>query len=52
MIYHFSEYVEDFLCISDPPGPYDSIEESRVSQIIEFCYKSEIELSLKTVVVV
>ena len=25
-----SEPVRDFLCIDDPPGPHDSLEESRV----------------------
>jgi len=23
--------LQDFFCLNDPPGPYDSLEESRVS---------------------
>ena len=30
-----SKAVKEFFCIDDPPGPYDSLEESRVS--IEYC---------------
>lgn len=27
----YSQAVREFLCLDDPPGPFDSLEESRVS---------------------
>ena len=30
MIYYFSATVHIFFCLNDPPGPYDSLEESMV----------------------
>jgi len=32
-IFLFSKPVREFFCFDDPPGPHDSIEESRVSLV-------------------
>lgn len=32
--------VREFLCLDDPPGPFDSLEESRVSTILYFFKKA------------
>jgi hypothetical protein len=33
LFFLFSKPVRDFFCFDDPPGPHDSIEESRVSLV-------------------
>lgn len=33
--------VREFLCLDDPPGPFDSLEESRVSAILYITGKEE-----------
>lgn len=33
VIFLCSQIVKEFLCLDDPPGPFDSLEESRVSHL-------------------
>lgn len=42
----FSLPVREFLCLDDPPGPFDSLEESRVRLTVSYihiCFKKGIE---------
>ena len=34
--------VQEFFCLNDPPGPYDSLEESRVSFQHNVCYSASL----------